>query len=630
MTTARLTQETVEVLVTGDAKARLTQEYVEVLATGDAKARLTQMYVEALQAADTKARLTMEYVEALGDAHFTYDASASNTLTMTSSGAETISLARTATNTFAPSDSATDTVSLVESATNTLTFSQVASFVANTSSLFAPSQDAEASVTYTRESPQTLSLSQDADAAFVFDRTVEDTITFADEARRTVFEVVPDLIEYTQDVVGNKFVSRTSSQTLTITPTVARSADFVRSATQGYVPTQSLSRTLVKALAVSQTLTITSVATNTLTKLASSTIVYSQDAEVSVGKHVHQTLTITSVAVCETTYNRTLYAVFVPHGTPSSSNTIRPSLTQTLSYTQESLGEVQRLANSTLTFTQLASVEKARSGFSLLQMTEDVSYSRTVGKTSTSLLRVTQAVALAKTRSVAASNAFGINQHATGAKTLLGVTSQSLTYTQQLWRDLTVAAVDDALDLSQDVIVAKYADRSVNQTLTLAQLVTVSGTYNRTVEDTLVFPQIYYRPDGYAIFNAVGIKTTRFTLLRSATKLITLPRPEFADGSSNPTRINIKRAMSGERYVYKRMVFATKLSYDFVIARDKALELRSFLLTENSKQLTLETWNGQVWSVVLTNNPFTTTEVARWELGGNKCTITLEFEGVKI
>ena len=64
---ARLYQEYVEVLASGDPAARTYQYVVEILSTGKPAAQVYQIYAEVLATSRSAARFFQEYVEVLTD-----------------------------------------------------------------------------------------------------------------------------------------------------------------------------------------------------------------------------------------------------------------------------------------------------------------------------------------------------------------------------------------------------------------------------------------------------------------------------------------------------------------------------------------------------------------------------------
>jgi hypothetical protein len=116
-----------------------------------------------------------------------------------------------------------------------------------------------------------------------------------------------------------------------------------------------------------------------------------------------------------------------------------------------------------------------------------------------------------------------------------------------------------------------------------------------------------------------------------------LPNPQFSDAESLLDTVNIKRAMDGTLYTYVHTRESRrKLSLNFSLTRNKALELRAFIQSYFSSKVKIKDHNNRVWVVNFTNNPFEydTPERAAPAISpmplGELQTITLEFEGIEI
>lgn len=115
-----------------------------------------------------------------------------------------------------------------------------------------------------------------------------------------------------------------------------------------------------------------------------------------------------------------------------------------------------------------------------------------------------------------------------------------------------------------------------------------------------------------------------------------LPNPEFSDTESLTDEVISKRAVDGTLYTYvKTKGGRRKLQWTFRITRNKALELRAFLLSYYASKVQVVDHNDRTWVGFFTNNPFELTSVGRagpaiqgWPRGETH-TITLEFEGIE-
>ncbi len=317
----------------------------------------------------------------------------------------------------------------------------------------------------------------------------------------------------------------------------------------------------------------------------------------------------------------------------------------------------------------IATTELVESDLTLTQtIAVNVHYSRTVSHTLTitqafntpsiprvaQTLTINQAIGLSKTLNLSVVSTLALSQTVSSTKAFGRSVTSTLALTQTIYNgqnyDLDVTStlslisepqirenVISHLVLTQTILAGHRQTRTVSHELALTQTILVNGTFNRTVAHTITFNSSRLVPTGFGTFVDVpgvsGDLVRDLVVLMTETPqtVITLPPPEFGDSLGGTSKINIKRSMAGDRRVYKRRSPTSKLSYTFVITRLKAIELRSFILNNNSKQLRMINWKAETWIVKLTNNPFSFSEDARWDsIQGNKCSITLEFEGVRL
>lgn len=115
-----------------------------------------------------------------------------------------------------------------------------------------------------------------------------------------------------------------------------------------------------------------------------------------------------------------------------------------------------------------------------------------------------------------------------------------------------------------------------------------------------------------------------------------LPNPEFGDTEALTDVVISQRAMDGTLYTYvKTKNGRRKLQWTFQLTRNKALELRAFILSYFASVIEIVDHEGRKWRGHLVNNPFEFRSASRagpaiqnWPRG-ELITITLEFEGVE-
>lgn len=108
-----------------------------------------------------------------------------------------------------------------------------------------------------------------------------------------------------------------------------------------------------------------------------------------------------------------------------------------------------------------------------------------------------------------------------------------------------------------------------------------------------------------------------------------LPNPELSDINSPAQSIEIRRSMNNTVRTYVKTSKRETFSFTFILTRQKALELREFILSYYRSRIHFIDHNGQAWIFFLTNNPFefNGAGTAQNFPGGEYVTITMTFEG---
>src|SRR5208337_1305307 len=116
-----------------------------------------------------------------------------------------------------------------------------------------------------------------------------------------------------------------------------------------------------------------------------------------------------------------------------------------------------------------------------------------------------------------------------------------------------------------------------------------------------------------------------------------LPLPKFSDTMALTDAVMVKRAMDGTRYTYvKTKGGRKKLKWEFLITRNKGLELRAFIQSYFSSQIYVTDHLGRTWVGYFMCNPFEFDTPERgypprqgWPVGEVQA-ISIEFEGVQL
>lgn len=545
---------------------RVTQEFVQVLAARDGEARVTQQFVQVLVA------------------------------------------------------HVTGTVHEPTGSSNTLSLTQSATVTTGTTSALGSN---------------TLVLSHSVLCERIYFADIEHTLTLVSEAAKTTDAVADSTLTLTQDAEFLRAVVIAANNVLSLTSDAAVEAEFVRLIGQGLALTHSAQRSVYYDKELSHSVALTSVASGYIANYATSVLSLSQDATGTTGKRVAQSLVLTSVAYVDAHLVRSMLNGLIPFQSVSVQYTKTVPLTQSLTFTQTAVGQAVKLASQSLTLTQAAVVGQSKPATNALVLVDSAAATVSYNLTAATLLQVLQSSTRVQTKANTPISILGFSQNAKGTLSKPGVVAQTLTLTQAMVREYHLKSATSALALSSAVAGTKLAPRSVTSSLALVHAASVSQTLVRGITHTLTFQGFFQRYAGLVgqtyitVPSLQVVRVRNIVRLQSDSQVIILPAAEFNDREAAMSEINIKRAMNGTRRVYKREVGNNKLVYDFVLDRVKAIELRAFILANNSVPLEMENWRGELWVVNLVNNPFTFSEVARWN-DANKCTITLEMEGVKI
>lgn len=104
-----------------------------------------------------------------------------------------------------------------------------------------------------------------------------------------------------------------------------------------------------------------------------------------------------------------------------------------------------------------------------------------------------------------------------------------------------------------------------------------------------------------------------------------LPSPQFSDSEAITDALDIKRSKTGVLYTYvKTKNLRRKLQWTFLVTRNKALEIRAFIMSYAAHRVRIVDHNGRIWIGYLMNNPAEFNH-PRPETQD----ITIEFEGVE-
>lgn len=484
-----------------------------------------------------------------------------------------------------------------------------------------------------------LVLTQTASPSLTYNRSISQTLTFTQEGARTEFGVASDTLTLTQTVAVQKVRYVNASSSLALTQAVDRSMTYNRIVNQGMILTQAATRTMSFYRSLTTPLVFSQNDIGIASKLASNTLALSQTLTYTYSHGARNDLTLTQVGDRSMTYGRSLHDFVGLFQGLFLNGFYNKAASNALSLTQQAVATNTKSVKQTVPLTDLATCTVSKSAFNSLDFTDAASVSHTANVTGTDALVLHDTLVMQKSTAVRAAHAFGMNQFARGTRVLHATASNTLVLQEALVQRYLNESVTQTLGLSQTVTCHKVSSPSVTQSLALTQAIVLSKTIVRSLTDTLVFKNSFQKYIGVAdrpyvavpVVQGVLIKKKCILTLEAPGQSIVLPCPQFNDGEAGTGRLNIKRAMDGTRRVYRRDSPTSKLKYDFVMDRKKAIELRNFVLNNNSNLLKMVNHKGEIWYVLLTNSPFTFTEQAFWDSSwGNKSTVTLELEGTRV
>lgn len=241
--------------------------------------------------------------------------------------------------------------------------------------------------------------------------------------------------------------------------------------------------------------------------------------------------------------------------------------------------------------------------------------------------------------------------------------SDTLTLTETMPRRLTRhASLSDTLTFTETATQAVFLLHPRSDTLSFTETLTQNTIHKRHASDFLTLTdntlnnggiKNRYASDKLELKDSIPlykggyyitIPSIQVTVLRSSCELpnrrictlvghgtsITLPSPQLNDSNANANILNVFRTQTGRQVRTYRTQILRTLTWDFVITRQKALELRNFLLNEIDNPIRIFDWKGQIWYGNISANPvqFVTTTI--YGPCSEGVSVTLEFKAVRL
>lgn len=497
---------------------------------------------------------------------------------------------------------------------------------------------------YQKYPSSVLHLVQQVKVNVTYNRSPSNTLNITHAAYHVSDGIASNTLNLTHQVQVTKYKLGVATNTLSLTQQVTPILTYGRKVFQGLLFTQQAKCNIYRGVQAANTLNLTQLAEGKSSRKATNTLILSQSATVVKGKSIRHSLEFTQTADRSVTFGRQVNSVLTVYQTLARNLTVRRTVPHTLALSHTAVGVAVKAAKNMLVLAQVAVGITAKPTSSYLPLTHLATVSKSVKKVVNQTLILTQSVTVKKSRSFQASSVLAFTQSAKATKRITATASNTLVLSHDVTKTRTIKTVPHVLNLTHAVTVSKRASPRAQSTLALSHTVQLSKTLVRNVQHTIVFRDSFQRYIGIGAGSGTGsgqyvtvpavqvVKVKKIVVLQTDSLVLTLPAPEFNDSEAGTGRINIKRSMAGGRRVYKRDNLTSKLNYTFVIDRRKAIELRNFILLSNSKVIRMENWKGEIWYVQMVNTPFSFGEDAAWfdtNGGGNKASITLQFEGMR-
>jgi len=168
-----------------------------------------------------------------------------------------------------------------------------------------------------------------------------------------------------------------------------------------------------------------------------------------------------------------------------------------------------------------------------------------------------------------------------------------------------------------------------------AETLVRGATLTRSIIDRIPIPDVTYKkriflPNPITVPVAAGMLVTNYTVLQSKSGAIVLPAPLLGDGLDNVDAVTIHRSMRGGAMVFKNTSSRRKLRLQFRLDKKKAFELRTFLQANLSEPITMTTYDGQVWVVLIPEAPTQIQHAGRGAAADEFATWEVGMEGEKV
>jgi hypothetical protein len=494
----------------------------------------------------------------------------------------------------------------------------------------------------TTEASNTIFFTQAVQLNKTLNFSVEQTINFTESGNRAYPENITSTIVYSHNLTYEKAKHLTANNALMLDDEISVEKIVNRSLISTIGLTQQLSRNIFKLESITHNFNLTQTLVAFVTKSTVNTLVFTQTADYIVSKIGKNNFTLTQSINVNLIVQRDLHDLFeVYQVVQLGPNTLRRDLQHTLGYNQQAVGYAVKGVNQTLSLTQQVIVHNVKGAVNVYNPQQAVNVNIDYKRPIINSLALTHSVLVNKVKQVHAQNSFALSQTTKKTKLIFLETESLFSFNQELVGQRFIENISQSFTITQEAIGQKLVQQTMIDSLNFSHNITMTKILNLSAFNTLIFKSSFKKRVVIGPTIEVNIpevqivKVKNLVILRAENRAIVLPAPEFNDSEAGTGSVNILRMKTGGKKVYISDTGKQVLNYDFVIERNKYLELKSFVRAYNSKPIYLENHKGELWYVLFNTNPFSFSEDAYWKdenniTGGNKFSISLSFQGIKL
>jgi hypothetical protein len=389
---------------------------------------------------------------------------------------------------------------------------------------------------------------------------------------------------------------------------------------------------------VTSTLTLTGMAGNAIFNVADNTLTITNTVSAAgsiYNRSLTDTLTMThSLTTSGSEFNRSVSNTLSFVTTMTYLRTRFYELDNTLVFTLNEVLRIYGLQNNLLIYQDAQITGFGKVSNNTLAFTNTVSTAgSTFNRSLTNTLTFTNTVSAAgSTYNRSVSNTLTLSQSVSVVRVRFATANNTLTLTNNVIRVIPIT-VTNTLALTQTLAKQQFYQRTLTNTLALTQILSRQLIVSRSLAQTLELAQGGPRVLDFGLqysFPAVLFSTSSNFVMQGFHSAISLPNPMFGDSEALNAKLDVKKAINGTTYTYKRRTTSKILRFNFEVDYKKAEEMREFTYNNSGKPIQLTTWEGHIWVGYLVTNPLVIKGISIAGSCSERRQFDFEFEGVRI